>query len=60
MHFNAYGMEGVPLRDADPSLVQPDSNLHPVAPSMANWNLNTHVPRTVEQVTRVVCADRPG
>lgn len=55
MHFNAFGMEGVPLLDADPSLIRPDSNLHPVASSMANWNLNTHVPLTVAQVTARVC-----
>lgn len=50
MHFNAYGMEGVALRDADPGLIDADSNLSAVAPSMANWNLNTHVPMTVAQV----------
>lgn len=51
LHFNAYGMEGVALVDADPSLVRGDSNLHPVAPSMANLNLNTYVPRALREVT---------
>jgi protoporphyrinogen oxidase len=53
MHFNGFGMEGEPLRDADPTLFAA-SNLHPVAPSMANLNLNTHVPRTVREVLDIV------
>jgi protoporphyrinogen oxidase len=54
MHFNGYGMEGERLRDADPSLLHLRSNVHPVVPSMANLNLNAHVPRTVELVAAVM------
>jgi hypothetical protein len=53
MHFNAFGMEGERLRDADPALVRADSNLHPVAPSMANLNLNRYVPRAIAYVSSV-------
>lgn len=53
IHYNAFGMEGEPLREADPSLLR-DSNIRPVAPSLANLNLNTHVPRTVSCVTAVL------
>jgi glycine/D-amino acid oxidase-like deaminating enzyme len=56
MHFNGFGMEGVPLVDADPRYFE-GSNVHPVAPSMANLNLNTHVPRTVREVTAVISSD---
>lgn len=59
IHFNAYGMEGVALVDADPGLIRADSNLHSVVPSMANLNLNNHVPRTVADVTAIVCRN-PG
>lgn len=59
MHYNAFGMEGEPLRDADPTLLHPASNVHPVAPSMANLNLNAYVPEVVRQVTAVL-ADGPG
>ncbi len=54
MHYNAFGAEGEPLRDADPSLLDPGSNLHPIAPSMANLNLNRYVPRAVRQVSEVL------
>jgi hypothetical protein len=53
MHFNAYGMEGERLRDADPALLRADSNIHPVVPSMANLNLNRYVPRAIEYVSGV-------
>lgn len=56
LHYNGFGMEGEPLRDADPRLIADDSNLHPIVPSLANLNMNAHVPRTIEQVTRLVCA----
>lgn len=56
MHFNGFGAEGEALRDADPTLLDPDSNVHPVVPSMANLNLNRYVPRVVRDVTRVVSA----
>ena len=59
MHFNGFGAEGEALRDADPGLLAPDSNLHPVVPSMANLNLNTWVPAAVAQVTRVLAAAAP-
>ena len=58
LHFNAYGMEGEALVDADPCLIRADSNLHAVVPSMNNLNLNNHVPRTVSEVTALVCRDR--
>jgi phytoene dehydrogenase-like protein len=54
MHFNAFGAEGEPLRDADPALLRPDSNIRPVVPSMANLNLNSYVPQAVSYVTSVV------
>ena len=54
LHFNGYGMEGVPLIDADSSRLDPASNTYPVVPSMSNLNLNAHVPRDVEYVTRVL------
>lgn len=54
LHFNAYGMEGERLVDADPQLIDAGSNIHPVVPSMANLNLNRHVPRTVAQVASVL------
>jgi hypothetical protein len=57
LHFNAFGAEGEPLRDADPNLLRSDSNVHPVVPSMANLNLNRHVPRTVTYVTTVMAAE---
>ena len=57
MHFNGFGAEGEPLRDADPSLLRPDSNVVPIAPSMANLNLNRWVPRAVEQLTGVLGGD---
>lgn len=58
MHFNSFGMEGEPLIDADPSLIQNGSNIRPVAPSMANLNLNSHIPRTIDYVCSVL-ADVP-
>jgi glycine/D-amino acid oxidase-like deaminating enzyme len=54
MHFNSFGMEGEPLRDAEASLLRDDSNIRPVVPSMANLNLNIHVPRTIRYVTSVL------
>ena len=50
MHFNAFGAEGEALQDADPSLLDPDTNIIPVVPSMANLNLNRYVPRVVRDV----------
>jgi glycine/D-amino acid oxidase-like deaminating enzyme len=58
MHFNGFGAEGEPLRDADPALLQPGSNVRPVVPSMANLNLNRHVPRSVSYVASVLAGDR--
>lgn len=57
LHFNGYGMEGEALRDADVTLLQPGSNLHPVVPSMANLNLNRYVPRVVAQVADILARD---
>lgn len=57
MHYNGFGMEGQALRDADASEIQPGSNIRPVTPSMANLNLNGHVPRTIEYVTSVLTDD---
>lgn len=57
MHFNSFGMEGTPLRDADPALLMPDSNVHPLVPSMANLNLNSHIPRTIVYVAAVMAGD---
>ena len=54
LHFNAFGAEGEPLRDADPTLVSSESNIRPVVPSMANLNLNGYVPRVVDYVTSVL------
>ncbi len=54
MHFNAFGVEGEPLRDSDPTLLRADSNVHPVTPSMANLNLNAYVPRAVAYVADVL------
>jgi hypothetical protein len=54
MHFNGFGAEGVPLSDADPALLRPDSNIRPVIPSMANLNLNRYVPRAVGYVASVL------
>lgn len=59
LHFNGYGMEGVPLKDADASQVDPASNVHPVVPSMANLNLNDHLPRDVAYVTSVLAREGP-
>lgn len=53
MHFNAYGAEGKPLQDADPSVLV-DSNIHPVVPSLANLNLNRYVPRVVRDVSALL------
>lgn len=50
MHFNGFGAEGEPLRDADPRLIRADSNIRPLVPSMANLNLNRYVPRTIDCV----------
>lgn len=56
LHFNAYGMEGEALVDADPAQLRPDSNIHPIVPSMANLNLNAYVPRVVRELTEVLAA----
>ena len=53
MHFNAYGAEGQPLQDADPSVLV-DSNIHAVVPSLANLNLNRYVPRVVRDVSALL------
>jgi len=58
LHFNAFGMEGEALVDADPALIRAGSNLHPVVPSMANLNLNNYVPRTVADVGAVLARPR--
>ena len=50
MHFNSFGAEGQECRDADPTLLMPDSNIHPVAPTMQNRNINGSVPLYLEQV----------
>ena len=54
LHFNSFGAEGEPLRDADPTLLRADSNVRPVVPSMANLNLNAYVPQVVSYVTSVL------
>ncbi len=54
MHFNSYGMEGKKLIDADPSLLRADSNVRPLTPSMANLNLNSHIPRNIAYVTSIL------
>jgi hypothetical protein len=54
LHFNGYGMEGERLRDADPALIPSGSNIFPVVPSMANLNLNAHIPLDVGYVTSVL------
>ena len=59
LHFNGFGMEGVPLEDADPALIDPESNVYPLTPSMANLNLNEHVPRTVAGVARLLAGAAP-
>jgi len=56
MHFNGFGAEGEPLRDADPALIRESSNLRALAPSMANLNLNAHVPRVIAEVEREMAA----
>lgn len=57
MHFNGYGMEGEALVDADPTRIDPASNVHPLVPSMANLNLNRYVPRVVAQVAAILARD---
>jgi len=54
LHFNGYGMEGVALQDADTNLIDERSNVFPVVPSMANLNLNLHVPGDIDYVTSVI------
>ncbi len=53
LHFNAFGAEGEPLQDADPSVLV-DSNIFPVVPSLANLNLNRYVPRVVRDVSALL------
>jgi hypothetical protein len=60
MHYNGFGAEGEPLRDADPALVRADSNLWPVVPSMANLNLNRYVACAVAEVTARLAGARAG
>jgi hypothetical protein len=57
LHFNAYGAEGEPLRDADATLLRSDTNVRPVIPSMANLNLNRYVPRALRYVASVLGHD---
>jgi hypothetical protein len=57
MHYNGFGMEGEALIDADPSLLDPQSNVEPVIPSMANLNLNTYVPEVLACVTNAIGKD---
>jgi len=59
MHYNAFGMEGEPLSDADPSLLREGSNLHPITPSLANLNLNGHVPRDIRTVISILAEPPP-
>ncbi len=54
IHFNSFGMEGHPLKDADIAQLNGDSNIYPLQPSMANLNLNSYVPKTVDYVTSVL------
>lgn len=54
MHFNAYGMDGVPLEEADASKLAAGSNIRPVTPSLFRLNLNSHVPRDISYVTNVL------
>jgi hypothetical protein len=56
MHFNGYGAEGVALRDADPTLLAPGSNVVPLAPSMANLNINRYVERVIADASASVRA----
>jgi hypothetical protein len=60
LHFNSYGMEGEKLVDADPTLLEASSNIFPVVPSMANLNLNAHVPRDVAYVISVLSGVSSG
>lgn len=57
LHFNGYGMEGVKLIDADADLLDAASNVHPIAPSMSNLNLNAHLPADIAYVTNVLASD---
>ena len=59
MHFNAYGMDGVPLEEADPTKLATDSNIFPVTPSLFRLNLNSHVPRDISFVTSVLAKPPP-
>jgi hypothetical protein len=54
MHFNAFGVEGEALQEADPTVLRADTNVYPVAPSLSNLNLNRHVPRSLRYVTSVL------
>ena len=58
MHYNSFGAEGEDCRDADPTLLMPDSNIHPVAPTMQNRNINGSVPLYLHQVIDVL-AEHP-
>ena len=60
MHFNAYGMDGVPLAEADPSQLSDDTNFYPVTPSLFRLNLNSHVPRDIAYVTNVLSTPPPS
>ena len=54
IHFNGFGMEGQRLKDADIAELNEDSNIYPITPSMANLNLNSHVPLSIDYVTSVL------
>ncbi len=54
MHFNSFGAEGEEIRDADPSLLMAGSNIHPVAPTMQNPNINGSVPLYLKHVIGVL------
>jgi NAD(P)-binding Rossmann-like domain len=57
LHFNGFGMEGERLRDADPTVRKSTSNVYPVVPSMANLNLNAHLPQDVAFVAGALARD---
>jgi len=58
MHYNSFGAEGEECREADPSLLMPDSNIHPVAPTVQHRNINNRVPLYLQQVNRIL-AENP-
>ncbi len=54
MHYNSFGAEGKACIDADASLLKPDSNVYPVAPTMQNRNINSSVPLYLQNVLEVL------